>query len=153
MVWLPALWVIEQWLSSSFTTLFLKLEGHLGECVCLMLKSFGGETRQTNSEFPCAHVLMCLILVLNQLGEEKGIILTLSQAWISWPKPWTSAISNSLLLLMKEGYFFLLSSLSCWWLCSPSLHPCTSSGTWALLEVDLTHQSGRITCWVYFLLF
>lgn len=62
-------------------TSFLELEGHLGECVCLTIRSFGGETRETNSEFLCARVLMYLLLVLNWVkDEEKGKILTLSQA-------------------------------------------------------------------------
>lgn len=114
-VWLPAfVGHTTEWLSSSFMTLFLKLEGHLGECVCLTLRRFGGEAREANSEFLCARVLMYLVLVTCYLfwiswvkDEEKGKILTLPQAWILWPypKPWTSAISNSLLLLMKEGVF------------------------------------------------
>lgn len=88
-------------------------------------RSFGGE-RGTDSEFLCACVLMHLLLLLKQLG--KGLKKGKNYATVSGLSFLvSSAISNSLLLVLKEGVF--LPSLSCSWLCCLGLLPCTGSGT------------------------
>lgn len=86
-------------------------------------KKFGGE-READSEFLCACVLMYLLLLLNQLGKGSrqgknydGI------SGLNFMAP--SAISKSLLLLLKEGVFlpsffpFLLMAVLSG---SPSMH-------------------------------
>jgi len=102
--WLPGfVGCRTQGLSLSFTTSFLQLEGHLGECVSLTPSSFGWG-RQARSEFLCARVLMCLLLLLNQLGEgsRKGEDY---DAFSGFNFTASSAISDSVLLLLKEGVF------------------------------------------------
>lgn len=142
-----------KWLSSSFTTLSLKLEGHLGKCVCLMLRSFDGE-READSEFLCARVLMYLLLLSNQLGKgsRKGKNYD-AISGLNFMA--TSAISNSLLLLLKEGVFLssffpflLMAALSG----SPPMHwlwHLNASVSW----FNSPKWQETIFCWIYFIPF
>lgn len=60
MAWLPGfVGYRTQWLSLSFTALFLKLEGHLGECVCLILEVLMEREGQTvNFVYMCVNVFV-----------------------------------------------------------------------------------------------
>lgn len=146
MVWLPGfVGYRTQWLSLSFTTLILKLEGHLGKRVCL--RSFGGE-RGRQWIFVCTKCICYFFWIIRVKDQEKGKNTMLRQAWVSWPVlPFLTACCSC----WRKEFFFLLSSLSCWWLCCLGLLPCTDCGTWALLWVNLTHQNGRkqFFCWIY----
>lgn len=67
MAWLPGfVGYRTQWLSLSFTTLFLKLEGRLGERVCLMLEVLSEREGQTVNF--CVHCINVFVTTFEAAG-------------------------------------------------------------------------------------